>query len=181
MRVVGEGRARQHDGLRAEEGDGVGVHGALVKYALDGGARRRRDAGVVEGLLQQRVEVTGAHRGVRSDTGICDARPPCFTTHGDVFGETAEAEFRRTLPVMPQPPQRCSIQELLRITGIAIEAIPRGVRIYLLPLATLMLLVNLPELPARLRSDVLPLAFSSALPKTFGRGVRAHEMRNHFP
>jgi hypothetical protein len=64
---------------------------------------------------------------------------------------------------MPQPPQRSSFQELLRITGIAIEAIPRGVRIYLLLLATVMLLVNLPELPARLRSDVLPLAFSSAL------------------
>jgi hypothetical protein len=62
MRVVGEGRARQHDGLRAEERDGVGVHGALVKYALDGGARRRRDAGVVEGLVEKRLELACTHR-----------------------------------------------------------------------------------------------------------------------
>lgn len=61
------------------------------------------------------------------------------------------------------PPQRSTFQELLRITGIAIESIPRGVRIYLLLLATLMLLAVLPELPARFRSEVLPIAVSSTL------------------
>lgn len=64
---------------------------------------------------------------------------------------------------MQQPPQRSSLSELVRIAGIGIESIPRGVRLYLLLFATMMLLSYLPDLPARLRSEVLPLALSSAL------------------
>ncbi len=64
---------------------------------------------------------------------------------------------------MQQPAQRSSLSELLRITGIGIESIPRGVRLYLLLLTSIGLLVTMPDIPSKLRSAVLPLALSSTL------------------
>lgn len=64
---------------------------------------------------------------------------------------------------MQHPPQRSSLSELVRITGIGIESIPRGVRLYLLLLSSIGLLVTMPDIPTKLRSAILPLALSSTL------------------
>ncbi len=64
---------------------------------------------------------------------------------------------------MSQPSRLSRLKILLRSTGIAIEAISTGGRIYLLLFAIMMLLSILPYLPAQFSRDVLPLAFSSTL------------------
>lgn len=64
---------------------------------------------------------------------------------------------------MQQPAQQSSLRELLRITRIGLEALPRVARLYLLFVATLAVVFTTQDFPARVRSAVLPLALSSSL------------------